>query len=138
MTAVVSDEHIISSYFSVEGDDQQTKKIRLSPASDTATSRALSLSAGGAPAVTGKHAVGHKNEWEKDFPWLQQVRDVEAGPITEYVEPSVQEKQDQKQEQSKCHVERNFVCCLRKDSVRRRHSLSQQHKTAIELELCRE
>ena len=50
------------------------------------------------------------------------------------VVPSVQEKNEYNQ--SVVWSETPCVC-LHKDSVHR-HSLSQQHKTAIELELCRE
>ena len=129
----------ITSYF----EDPQSKRICLSdtagstsaaPAASTSAAPAASTSA--APAAS-KHAVGYSIEWEKDFPWLQPVRHVETGPVTGML-CCLCKKHKTKNKYNQTMVWSESPCtCIRRDSVRR-HSLSNQHKTAMELELARE
>ena len=108
-----------------------SKKIRLSSTSATTSS------AGGTPAVTTKHAVGYNSEWEKDFPWLHPVHSVETGSVTGMLcRLCKKHKTKNKYNQTVMWSETPCVS-LRRDCLRR-HSLSQQHKSATELEVYRE
>ena len=91
-----------------------------------------------APTASGsaRHVVGYKAEWETEFSWLQAVRD-ETGLIVGMLCGLCKlHKTKNKYNQSAVWSESPCVS-LRKDSVRR-HSLSEQHKQAVELDVCRE
>ena len=91
-----------------------------------------------APTASGsaRHVVGYKAEWETEFSWLQAVRDETGLTVGMLCGLCKLHKTKNKYNQSTVWSESPCVC-LRKDSVRR-HSLSEQHKQAVELEVCRE
>jgi len=87
-------------------------------------------------AEKGKHAPGYK-EWERNFTWLDQVRNSESGQVVGLIcRLCKQHKRKNKFNQSTVWSETpcSTVC---KDAIRC-HSLSQQHKEAVEMEACRE
>ena len=91
-----------------------------------------------APTASGsaRHVVGYKAEWETEFSWLQAVRDETGFIVGMLCGLCKLHKTKNKYNQSAVWSESPCVC-LRKDSVCR-HSLSEQHKQAVELEVCRE
>lgn len=126
----------ITRYFKLSEEEDvdqpsSTKKICLA-----STSSLPSLTTGSTPADS-KHAIGYNCEWETEFPWLQPVRDIDSGVVTGML-CRLCKKHETKSKYNQSVVWSATPCvCLRRDSLRR-HSSSQQHKTATELELSRE
>ena len=87
-------------------------------------------------AEKGKHAPGYKKGWEHEFTWLEPVRNENSQVVGLICELCKRHKRKNKFNQSTVWSE-TPCSTVRKDAVRR-HSLSQQHKGAVEMEACRE
>ena len=86
-------------------------------------------------AEKGKHAPGYK-EWEHEFTWLKPIRNENSQVVRLICELCKQHKRKNKFNQSTVWNETPCTT-MRKDAVRR-HSLSKQHKGAVEMEACHE
>lgn len=83
---------------------------------------------------TSRHVVCYKKQWEVEFPWLLSV--MSNGSVTGMM-CSLCKRHHTKNKCNQSTVWSTNPCiCLRKDSIRR-HSLSAQHQTAVELEKAR-
>ena len=84
----------------------------------------------------GKHTTGYKAEWKREFTWVEPVRNESGEVVGLYCELCKRHKR--KNKFNKCTIWSKTPCTtIRKDAVRH-HSLSQQHKAAVEMEACRE
>ena len=89
-----------------------------------------------ADEAKGKHAIGYKAEWKREFSWVERVRNESGKVVGLYCELCKRHKCKNKFNQ--CTIWSETPCStIRKDAVHR-HSLSQQHKAAVEMEACRE
>ena len=83
-----------------------------------------------------KHVVGYNSKWREEFAWLVPERN-DAGAVVGMF-CSLCKRYNCKNKSNQSAVWNETPCiCLRKDSVRR-HSLSLQHKEAVEKEIYRE
>ena len=79
-----------------------------------------------------KYAIGYNSEWERDYSWLQVVRNAE-GTVTGMLCTLCKRHNTKNKYNQKAIWNETPCVCLRRDSLRR-HSLSQQHKDAVDLE----
>ena len=109
----------------------QAKRLCLDPAASA--SSGASSSSSGADNSMDKHAIGYKSTWEADYSWLSPVRNSEGDVVGMLCDVCKKHKTKNKYNQSAVWSKVPCVS-LRRDSVRR-HSQSQQHKDALELEM---
>ena len=89
-----------------------------------------------ADRAKGKRSPEYKEEWKREFHWLEPVRN-ESGQVVG-LNCKLCRWHKRKNRFNQSTVRSKTPCTtVQKDTVRR-HSLSQQHKAAVEMETCRE
>ena len=83
-----------------------------------------------------KHTVGYRAQWEEEYSWLIPERNEAGVVVGMFCRLCKRYRCRNKYNHTVVWSETPCVC-IRKDSVRR-HSLSLQHKEALEREMCRE
>ena len=113
----------------MKGRDEEQEEIEVMEEKDGACAGARKKKVG--RLDSSKHLVQCNTKWESEFPWLVPKKDTckVVGMLC------MRRKCTAKYNHSTVWSETPCIC-LRKDSIRR-HSLSLQHKEAIERELCR-